>query len=113
MLSQTSDRSSVDTDRLKDVVQPFDEGMYPTVFHQGAYHAGEGRMCVGSRGIFRALRHLAGNHGRSQDPLGPIVRRFNLWVLEEAEQVAAVMVAADLIEQALIVGIGQTAIAQM
>ena len=103
----------MDTDRLKDIVQTCDEGTYPIVFHQGAYHAGERRMRVGSRGIFRALRHFAGNHSWPQDALRPVVRRFDPWVLKEAEQVVTIVVAANLIEQALIVGVRQTAVAQM
>ena len=103
----------MDTDRLKDVVQTYNEGLHAIVFHQGAYHAGERRMRVGSRGIFRALRHFAGNHGWPQDALRPVVRRLDPWILKEAEQVATIVVAANLIEQALIVGVRQTAVAQM
>jgi len=76
-------------------------------------HAGEGRKRLGAHLRLGALRDLAGNHGRPQRPLGAVVGRLDARVVEEAQQVAARMMPAQLVQQALVVGVGQRPLGQV
>ena len=98
--------------RPKDLVQSLHHGGNPLLC-QRPYHTGEGRKGVCSGVVFRALRDLASDHGGTQGPLGPVVRRLDARVLQEAQQVAPVMLRADAVEQPLIVRIRQQPRAQM
>ena len=80
--------------RPEELVQSLHHGGDPLLC-QRAYHTGEGRKGLCSGLVFRALRHLASDHGRTQGPLGPVVRRLNARVLQEAQEIAPVMVPAD------------------
>src|SRR5262249_58302627 len=60
--------------------------------------------------IFGAVRHLAGDDGRAQGPLRPIIGRFDPWVGPEAPHVAPVVMPAEFSEPPLVVRIFQAAI---
>lgn len=86
----------------EDKVQTFYRSM-DAVFRQCPHHTGEGRKGVGSRQVFRALRHLACDYRRPQGSLRPIVGRLDARVVQEAQQVSPVMMVSDLVEQPLVV----------
>ena len=87
-------------------VKPLHHGS-SALFRQGLHDTFEGGKRLRSWRIFRALRHLACDHGWAQDALGTIVGRLNARVLQKPQQIPTVMVLADAIEQALIVWIRQ------
>ena len=98
--------------RPEELVKSFHHGG-DALLRQRPHHTGEGRKSMCARGVLRALRHFASDHSRAQRPLGSVVRRLNVRVLQEAQQVAPIMVPTNLIEQPLIVRIRQTAVAQV
>src|SRR5271166_1996394 len=75
---------------------------------QHTYKAAEGFCtCL----VFRAVRHLARYHRRTKGPLRAVVGGLHMFgVPKEAQQVAPILMSADLIEQTLVVGIGEASV---
>ncbi len=80
---------------------------------QCPHHAGESRKGVSPPGGLRTLRHLAGNDRRTQRPLGPVVGGLNARIVQEAQQIAPVVVPPQFVEQPPVVGVLQGAVTQM
>ena len=59
------------------------------------------------------MRKLAGNHGRPQGPLTPIVGRFDGRVAQESQDPTLIVLQTDAIQQPLVVLVLQQAMAQV
>src|SRR5215813_14713180 len=92
-----SGRNILDTREAEQVVEALDHRIDP-LFRQRAHHTGEGLKGVCAAAVFRALRHLAGDHRRAQRALRAIVRRLDPRIFQEPYQVAPVVVPAQFIE---------------
>ncbi len=76
-------------------------------------HAGEGGERLSSGPRPGALGDLAGNHRWPQGAFGAIVGRLDAWIIKEAQQVAPLVVPAQLVQEALIVGVRQYPLPQL
>ena len=65
---------------------------------------------MGTCAVLLAVRNLAVDGSWAQGLFGPIVRRLDPWIAQEAQRVAPLTVPTQFIEQPLIVGIFQTTI---
>ena len=90
--------------RSEEAIESLHDGV-DALFCQGLHDTFEGLKGMRSWRIFRALRHLACDHGGAQDALSPIVRGLNARVLQEPQQIPTVVVPANTVEQPLIVRI--------
>src|SRR5206468_11505178 len=80
---------------------------------QCPHYAGESRKSVSTPGGLRTLRHLARDDRRPQRPLSPVVGGLDTRIVQEAQQIAAVVVPPQFVEQAPVVGVLQRAVPQM
>ena len=68
---------------------------------------------VGAALIFRAVRNFAGDHGRAQGPLRPVVGRLDFRMVEKPQHVATIVLPADAIQQSLVVRVLKNANTQV
>jgi hypothetical protein len=80
-------------------------------FCQCPHYTGEGCEGVRSSPVLRAMPDFAGDHCRAQRPFRAIVGRLDPKVRQKTQQVATVVMPAQFIEQPLIIGISQAAVA--
>jgi hypothetical protein len=78
------------------------------LFGQDPHDTCERLKSMGTCAVLGAVRHLAGDDCRAQGPFGPMIRRLDPRVGQEAEHGAPVTMPAQFIEQPLMVGIFQT-----
>ena len=82
-------------------------------FHGRTNHTGEGCVSLGSAIILGVLASVAGNHDESQRPFGPVVGRLHFRLMQEAQQIAPVVVDADAIQRSLIVVVAESAVPEV
>ena len=90
----------------------FRDGRNP-ILCRGSNHAGEGSVGLCSPVVLGVLPAGPSNHHKPQRPFGTIVGRLHVGLLQEAQQVATVMMQADPIEQPLIVVVLENTIPQV
>lgn len=73
--------------------QSFDYGIGSDL-GQRAYYAGERRKRLRRPGVLGALRHLAGDHRRSQRPV-ELSEGLNAGIVQKAQQIAPVTVSPN------------------
>ena len=83
-----------------------DQGL--SAFTRGLDDGLERRIRVCPVGALRAVGDLARNHAGTQGAFGAVVGRLgDLGLVKEAQQIATGVMPADLVEQALVVGVVQ------
>jgi hypothetical protein len=107
-----SGRHILDARAVEQVIETLDQGI-DSLLRRRVHDTGEGLKGMGAAAGFRALRHVAGDHRWAQRTLRPMVGRFDPRVYQEAPQVTAVVMAAEFVDQPLIVRITQAAVAPL